>query len=230
MALTCAREVKFLRRSLTLPEELVPAASRLGGVRRLEEAMAERVVQDLFAVDLRTEAAFNEHAAVCAPKLVAAGRELLYAVIPVVHACAEASLEIEALSGGKGLLALVHGRLKEDLARLVPPNFIALYDRPRLAHIERYLRALAIRARRALVDPEKDQAKALGPQAYSQRLRGVMQMLNPQSSVQKRAALEELAWMIEEYRVSIFAQELKTAGPMSPKRLDEKIREIERMA
>jgi ATP-dependent helicase HrpA len=35
--------------------------------------------------------------------------------------------------------------------------------------------------------------------------------------------------MIEEYKVSVFAQELKTAAPMSPKRLDEKIREIERM-
>jgi ATP-dependent helicase HrpA len=36
--------------------------------------------------------------------------------------------------------------------------------------------------------------------------------------------------MIEEYNVSIFAQELKTVGPMSPKRLEEKIGEIERMA
>jgi ATP-dependent helicase HrpA len=35
--------------------------------------------------------------------------------------------------------------------------------------------------------------------------------------------------MIEEYKVSIFAQELKTAGPMSAKRLEEKMREIERM-
>jgi ATP-dependent helicase HrpA len=36
--------------------------------------------------------------------------------------------------------------------------------------------------------------------------------------------------MIEEYKVSVFAQELKTALPVSPKRLEEKIREIERMA
>jgi len=56
-----------------------------------------------------------------------------------------------------------------------------------------------------------------------------METLTPQSSAQKRQALEELVWMIEEYKVSIFAQELKTAGPMSPKRLEEKVREIERM-
>ena len=230
MAKQCARDFKFLRRSLALPEELHPAARPLGGARRLEDAMAERVAQDLFGVDLRTEKAFNDRAAACAPKLVDAGRELLYAVIPVLQAHAAASREIDALSGAKGLLAAIHRRLKEDVSHLVPPDFIALYDRSRLACIERYLRALALRARRALVDPEKDRTKSQGPQIYAERLQRLLATLGPPSSPQKRQALEELVWMIEEYKVSIFAQELKTAGPMSPKRLDEKIAEIERMA
>ena len=158
-----------------------------------------------------------------------AGRQLIYAVIPVLHAYAAASREIDALSGAKGLLAAIHRRLKEDVAHLLPPNFLELYDRPRLAHIERYLRAVGLRARRALVDPEKDRTKSQGPQVYAERLQRLLATLGPPSSPQKRQALEELVWMIEEYKVSIFAQELKTAGPMSPKRLDEKIAEIERM-
>ncbi len=230
LALHCARDMKFLKRSLTLPEELHPAAHGLGGARRLEVAMAERVVQDLLAVDLRSECAFDDHAAVSAPKLLPAGRELLYAVIPVIQAYAATSADIAALAGAKGPLAVIHGRLTEAISHLLPQNFIALYDRPRLAHIERYLRALAIRARRALVDPEKDRLKEQGLQTYSERLRGLLQTLGPQSSTEKREALEELAWMLEEYKVSIFAQELKTTGPMSPKRLEEKIREIERIA
>ena len=230
IALRCAREMKFLRRSLALPEELHPPARRLGGFRRLEEAMVGRVIQDLWAVDLRTEKAFMEHADASAPKILEAGRELLYAVIPVVQAHAAAAGEIEALSGAKGLLASIHGRLQEELSHLVPPNFIELYDRRRLAHVERYLRGLAIRARRASVDPEKERAKSQDPQRYADRLRGLLQTLGPQSTAEKRQALEELVWMIEEYKVSTFAQELKTAGPMSPKRLEDKIREIERMA
>jgi ATP-dependent helicase HrpA len=229
LALHCARELKFLKRSLALPEELHPAARQLGGARRLEDAMAERVIQDLLAVDLRTEKAFNDHAAACAPKILGSGRDLLYALVPVIQAHAATSKEIAALSGAKGPLSSIYGQLKEDISHLVPPNFIALYDRPRLAHIERYLKALAIRARRALVDPEKDRAKAQGPQKYTEQLKRIMETLTPQSSAQKRQALEELVWMIEEYKVSIFAQELKTAGPMSPKRLEEKVREIERM-
>ena len=38
--------------------------------------------------------------------------------------------------------------------------------------------------------------------------------------------MEELRWMLEEYRVSVFAQELGTAHPISPKRLDKKIEQI----
>ena len=80
------------------------------------------------------------------------------------------------------------------------------------------------------MDPEKDRTKSQGLQPYVDRLRGMLQTLSPQSTAEKRQALEELVWMIEEYKVSISAQQLKSAGPTSPKRLDEKIRETERMA
>ena len=44
---------------------------------------------------------------------------------------------------------------------------------------------------------------------------------------QRRNKIEELFWMIEEYKVSLFAQELKTPYPVSPKKLDQLIQEIE---
>jgi ATP-dependent helicase HrpA len=229
LALHCGRELKFLKRSLVLPEELHPAAHRLGGARKLEDAMAQKIIQDLFAADLRSEKAFNDRLSACVSKMLPAGRDLFYAVIPVIQAHTAALQEIAALAGAKGPLASIHGLLKADISHLLPPNFIALYDRARLGHIERYLRSLATRARRALIDPEKDHLKSQPLQKFAEQLRRLMETLNPQSSAEKRQALEDLAWMIEEYKVSIFAQELKTAGPMSAKRLEEKIREIERM-
>jgi ATP-dependent helicase HrpA len=230
LARHCAREVKLLKRGLALPEELHPAANRLGGARRLEDAMVQKVVQDLFAADLRSEKAFDDHLAAQAPKLTTAGRGLLYAVIAVIQSHAEAFGEIAALAGAKGPLATINAELKADIVHLVPQDFIALYDRARLAHVERYLRALALRARRALVDPEKDRIKSQALQKYAGPLKRLAEALNPQSSAAKRQAVEDLAWMIEEYKVSIFAQELKTAGPMSAKRLEDQLRGIERMA
>ena len=53
--------------------------------------------------------------------------------------------------------------------------------------------------------------------------------LTPLTSEDKRQAIENFFWLLEEYKVSIFAQELKTAVPVSPKRLDNMLLEIERM-
>ena len=47
--------------------------------------------------------------------------------------------------------------------------------------------------------------------------------------MEKRAAVEELFWLIQEFKVSVYAQELRTAIPVSLKKLKKKIREIERM-
>ncbi|MCP4348381.1 MAG: DUF3418 domain-containing protein [Desulfobacterales bacterium] len=45
----------------------------------------------------------------------------------------------------------------------------------------------------------------------------------------KKSCNRRIFWLIEEYKVSLFAQELKTPVPVSKKRLDQKLKEIERM-
>jgi ATP-dependent helicase HrpA len=46
---------------------------------------------------------------------------------------------------------------------------------------------------------------------------------------EKKKMIEELFWMIEEYKVSLFAQELKTPYPVSPKKFNQLIDEIEKL-
>ena len=52
------------------------------------------------------------------------------------------------------------------------------------------------------------------------------QLAGAAHSPERAVQIEELRWMLEEYRVSVFAQELGTAHPISPKRLDKKIEQI----
>jgi ATP-dependent helicase HrpA len=229
-AIRCARDVKFLKRSLALPEEVHPAARYLGGARALEAAMVDRVLQDLFAADIRTPQGFEDLVTACSPRILPAGRELLYAAIPVIEAYAAARGQIAALGRGGGPLTDFGRALTEELAHLVPNHFIALYDRCRLSDLVRYIQALATRAQRGAVDLEKDRAKAAGAAPVTGRLNALLNALSPEASEQKRRALEALFWMIEEYKVSIYAQELGTAMRVSPKRLQEKMAEVERMA
>ncbi len=229
LAVHCGRDLKYLKRSLALPAELHAAARHFGGARRVEDAMVERVVNDLFAADIRTKKAFEDHATACGRRLVPAATGLAMAVAPVLAAYAQVRSSLASFCVSAGPLAEFREAMEKELSRLVPPNFIQLYDPGRLASIERYLQARILRIRRAGMDLEKDRAKAAAVEPYSRQLSRLLQSLAPTSTAAKCRAVEELFWMIEEYKVSVFAQELKTARPVSPKRLAQKIAEIESM-
>ncbi len=95
-----------------------------------------------------------------------------------------------------------------DLARLLPPDFLARTPPEHLPHLHRYLRGVQIRAERAVVSPAKDAEKA--------------KQLIPFRDWQKHVApaeREHFRWLLEEFRVSLFAQELGTAQPVSAQRL-----------
>ncbi len=100
--------------------------------------------------------------------------------------------------------------IEHDVQRLVPGDFLARTPFAQLPHLHRYLRAIQIRAERAAVSPAKDteKAKQLAPFAQWEG-----RVPEPQR--------EAFRWMLEEFRVSLFAQELGTAQPVSAMRLKE---------
>ena len=83
--------------------------------------------------------------------------------------------------------------------------------------------------KRLIRDFEKDRAKSNEIIKFSDGLNQLLKALSPSVSDEKRQAIEAYFWMVEEYKVSVFAQELKTAIPISAKRLDKKLKEIGRM-
>jgi ATP-dependent helicase HrpA len=71
-----------------------------------------------------------------------------------------------------------------------------------------------LRAERLRQDPARDQARMLGVQLY---WREYLKLRATRST--EDAQLDELRWLVEEMRVSTFAQEVRTAESVSPKRL-----------
>jgi ATP-dependent helicase HrpA len=227
-----ARDLKFLKRQLVLPAQAAPVAAYFGGAANFAEKMFERAVGHLFAKNIRSQKDFFAHAEAVAPKIIGAGREILDQVLPVLAAYHETrSLisKIQQTSSDNPFAAEFFNDVLADLTRLVPESFIDLYDPDRLDHLARYITAVGIRARRALIDFEKDQAKAKEVDPFRDSLNRLLGALSVASSAEKRTAVEEFYWMLEEYKVSIFAQELKTAFPVSKKRLQQKLHQIERM-
>ena len=97
--------------------------------------------------------------------------------------------------------------LEADLRRLVPEDFLSKTPHDRLVHVPRYLRSVQIRAERAATNPAKDAEKA-------RQLARFLTAKPPEGNS------EEFRWMMEEFRVSIFSQELGTAAPASVRRLE----------
>ena len=106
-----------------------------------------------------------------------------------------------------------------ELAALLPGNFLAVIPFTQLPQIPRYLKALATRMERAKLNPAKDKERAALVAPYVARWKALA--ANPPKAPEARARLEAFRWLIEEFKVSVFAQELGTAVPVSPQRLDQ---------
>ena len=233
LACRFAEDLKYLKKNLRLPALLKRQVQTLGGMAAIEARMVDRVTRGLLAIDILTRKAFDTHVATLEKKRIhQCGEDLQKAVIAVIEAHHEAHYRIQEIEQRRiAAPAVVQflQALKDDLIRLVPENFVALYDRERLTHLVRYLRAVSIRLQRGLVDLEKDRLKQGQVAPFLENLGQMLASMDAGTSEEKRAAVEAFFWMIEEYKISLFAQEVGTDGPISPKRIKKLIGEIERM-
>jgi ATP-dependent helicase HrpA len=111
-----------------------------------------------------------------------------------------------------------------ELDSLLPRNFFETVSFDRFIHLPRYLKALLIRLERATLNPLKDQERARLVLPYAAAVNELR--ARKVEDLRTAAAIEDIRWAVEEYRVSVFAQEIGTAFPVSPKRLDEQLRQV----
>ena len=108
--------------------------------------------------------------------------------------------------------------IREQLDWLLFPGFARLLPPERLRHYGRYLEALRLRLERARQNPARDLERLALVRAQWERY--LAESARPGATPGRTAALAAVRWAIEEYRVSLFAQELRTPEPVSPQRLD----------
>jgi ATP-dependent helicase HrpA len=228
-----SKDLKFLKKTLKLPRDMGEKSNYFGGSAHFEKKMYESIIKKLFFKNIRSRDAFFAYAESIVQSILSEGRKLLNQSLPVLKAYHETRTTIYALetahNTNRAVLQFLKG-LRTELSKLIPETFLDLYDAGRIIHLVRYMKALEIRAQRAMVDLEKDRVKSDEIQIFTKSLNRLLKGLSETTSKEKKAAVEAYFWLIEEYKVSIFAQELKTSVPVSKKRLKEKLNEIERMA
>ncbi len=105
---------------------------------------------------------------------------------------------------------------QQQLQRLIPKQFLLATPWERLQHLARYCKAVTLRLDKYRADPARDAARLAELRPLEQRYWRLV--AERKGAVDERMA--EFRWLLEELRVSFFAQELRTPQPVSVKRLE----------
>jgi len=115
-----------------------------------------------------------------------------------------------------GLVTAVND-MEAQLNRLIYPNFLGSIGADRIEDVQRYVRGIAIRLEKVSERAAKD--ASLMAQCW-----GLENSFGDLSdTVGMRPDVIDIAWMLEEFRISTFAQTLGTSGPISSKRIQKAI-------
>ena len=149
----------------------------------------------------------------------------VYRVAQHAAAALKAAREVDRVVGEHTSLTLLGTlqEVREHAAALVPEGFITATPPEHLAHLERYLRALVMRVEKAASSPSAASQDAALAFQVSQAREVVDKARAKAASLpadpQREALLEEARWMVEELRVSLFAQTLGTSRKVSLQRI-----------
>jgi ATP-dependent helicase HrpA len=144
-------------------------------------------------------------------KLTLIAQEIARLVASIV---ADAAPIARKLNGLKSFAPVV-ADVEQQLTRLFARRFIVDTPAASLAHYPRYLKAIAARLDKLKNDPARDAARM-------SEIAALQAPFQRELAARKGVAdarLEEFRWLLEELRVSLFAQELRTPIPVSVKRL-----------
>jgi ATP-dependent helicase HrpA len=112
--------------------------------------------------------------------------------------------------------ALAVGDIKQQINELMPPGFLGLVDYEWLKQYPRYFKAMMLRLDKLQGNLQKDKLTQLKVTLWSEQYQALLSQLP--ANLDCFDEVKILNWMIQEYRVSLFAQELGTAIPVSDKR------------
>jgi ATP-dependent helicase HrpA len=222
--LTMAKELKYLRKNLTItatselayrqvPKHPFLYPEYLPG-RDLREDVLDRIMAALYLdghPDIRTKSAFDQRLEECRREVVAVGNANAKLADEILNLYSDLSRKLKSRADAAA------AEMRSQLELLVYAGFIAATPYPYLKEIPRYLKALQYRLDKSIQDPGRDNRifAEIAPllKKYWDRVKSGKDKTEPER--------EAYRWMLEEFRVSLFAQPLKTAYPVSAKRLEE---------
>jgi len=220
VALQIKDALKYLEKNIPDLQKMAALYMGLGSVDDLREQIIDLALDRAFLSEpLPTDGdAFRRRVQEGRGRLTLIANEIARSVSLVLTEYAAAMRKLKDARAPKD----VGDDIQAHLARLLPKRFVMTTPWIQLAHLPRYLKAVTMRLDKLRADPARDTARMAELRPLEQRyLRLVAERKGTLD-----ARLGEFRWLLEELRVSLFAQELRTPQPVSVKRLEKTLGQL----
>ncbi|MGE4503228.1 MAG: ATP-dependent RNA helicase HrpA [Thiomicrospira sp.] len=214
-------KVKYLHKHLALKQACL-CFSPYGSCAHLTEQVIDKALRRLVPEPqmIRQQKQFDAAIQCLQTRWVAEAQKLAGLVHEILQHHQQLAKQIKGKVNPRWLSSL--DDIKTQLDHLVHLNFVLDTPDNWLQQIPRYLKALEVRLQKLDQDPQKDQQTQAQMGAVLKQFNELAQ----NDSVRKTAEFVELRWMLEELRVSLFAQPMKTLKPVSITRIEKTLNAI----
>ena len=222
LALQLKEPIKFLERNIPDLTKMSVYYMPLGAAEELREQIIDVAIDRAFLEEpLPTdEAEFKRRLEAGRSRLNLIAQEVARQAHAVLVEFAAATRKLKDARPAKEVVDDVQAQLQ----RLVGKRFVATTPWAQLQHLPRYLKGVTLRLDKLRADPTRDAQRLAELRPVEQRY---MRTLSDRRGAID-ARLNEYRWLLEELRVSFFAQELRTPQPVSVKRLDKAWEQLSR--
>jgi ATP-dependent helicase HrpA len=220
VALQIRDALKYLEKNIPDLQKMAMLFNPLGTADELREQIIDLALDRAFLADpLPTDAsAFRRRIDEGRGRLTLIANEVARSALMVLTEYAAASRKLKDARAPKD----VTDDIQAQFGRLLPKRFVLNTPWAQLAHLPRYLKGIAMRLDKLRADPARDSARLSELRPLEQRY---LRLVADRRGVHD-ARLDEFRWLIEELRISLFAQELRTPQPVSVKRLEKTWQQI----
>lgn len=231
--LRLARDIRYVRRNIPQLQKMrlqyakAPLLSdqEQAGKVDLEQELIALIVDLTFIADqpeIRDAESFNRRIEQCKPRLVPTANRVTQLAGEILEKYQQFAKRLSGCNKINWISSLTD--MREQLDRLVFRGFLKQTPMDQLRQIPRYLEALQRRLEKLNHAAARDQQLMREMQPIYQKW--LDRDRRQRADVKPDERLEEIRWSLEELRVSLFAQELKTAYPVSVKRIEKRWKEL----
>jgi ATP-dependent helicase HrpA len=220
-ALSNKDTLKALQKQLPGIRELGLLFINIGSVDSLIEQILNLALERAFMNDplpVNTEQ-FLERLQAGKPRLTLIAQEISKHALAALQAYADLQ---KKLSQAKAASATAHVDIQNQVQALIFPKFVSDTPYSQLVHFPRYLKAIAMRIDKLRANPSRDTQCQKDWESVARPWQKLVQAGHGSAAyaTNEDQALADFRWQLEELRVALYAQELKTPSPMSLKRLE----------